>query len=68
LTNCFETDWGQCKVNKFIKSEVQMQEIKEYARRIYPSLRRGYRHMSYITENEVFCMSYNTFTDLVNQC
>jgi hypothetical protein len=23
--------------------------------------------MSYITENEVFCISYNTFIDLVNQ-
>jgi hypothetical protein len=24
--------------------------------------------MSYITDNEVFCMSYNSFNDLVNQC
>lgn len=43
LSRCFEADWQQTKVRRFIRSNEERSRIKQFLRSVYPILREAFR-------------------------
>lgn len=69
LKQCFENDWSRCKIPKIIKTEEELEKIKEILRSFYKTIREIYKYFSaYEPQNSVPCIGTNVFSDIMNQC
>ena len=68
ITECFEFDWSNSKLQTFIKDEGFRQQAKEMLRERYPPMLEAFKTLSALSGNEVFAIGSNAFNDFLNQC
>ena len=49
LNDCFETDWAQTKIVKFVRDEEQSDLMKKYLKKHYKAIRETYKQYSGIS-------------------
>ena len=67
LNKCFEVDWENSKLPKFLaKDEHERETIKNLLRSNYALFRETYKYLSGIDpQKELFCIGVNVFSDTV---
>lgn len=67
LDSCFEMDWDNSKLSKFIKDEDERMSVKKYLHMIYPDFRESYKSTSGIDPMiNLTAIGNNTFSEVVN--
>ena len=58
-------DWGRSKMDRIVKNEEQLEQLKNYLRSIYKYFREMYKYMAGVDPmKELPCIGTNAFSDL----
>ena len=68
MKNCFEFDWSNIKVAKFIKDENELKEIKKEMKNHFKYIRDSYKYFAAIDPcAQIFSISTNVAIDIINK-
>lgn len=69
IDECFEADWPNTKIEKMIKDERQIEQIREYLKLNYKQLREAYKYYSgAMPFGRLTCITTPTLTEMLYHC